>query len=205
MQRQSVNPVGWVLTLVALGVTPSACGSSNPPAPFGSDTGGVSANAGGAAGTAGSLVGSGGFGTFAAGGSAGAAACKKESETCALSSDCCGNAVCNTNTPAAELLGCHAACKTAADCPSGCCMPYGMQSGFCADAKWCACGTDGSQCGSMQPACCTTHVCLQNQAATGFECKKLCQANTDCPTSCCVAIPNTTEKACLDPVYCPAP
>ena len=147
-------------------------------------------------------------GTSSAGAPAGAAgACHKAGEPCGSSLECCDGSTCNNTAQAPSLNGCHPRCTQNADCQTGCCLLYtGDTRGICTDAMWCGCGMSGARCGSDQPKCCADQLCLAaNAQQSSYECKKRCTTNADCPTNCCVAIPNLGANACLDPMYCPAP
>ncbi|HVU02806.1 MAG TPA: hypothetical protein VHE30_13695 [Polyangiaceae bacterium] len=186
------------LLLVACGSDPKSP-TSGPLSGSGGASNGGGASGGGASGSGGELM----LGT---GGEA--PACKNTGEKCESSTECCEGNTCNNTAGSAELNGCRLRCTQSSDCQSGCCVPFqnDPSKGICADAKWCACGTDGSACSSQLPPCCTGHVCLAtDQAQTAYACRKECTANTDCTTNCCVAIPGLGGKsACLGSEYCPA-
>lgn len=202
------TPAAW-LSLLALGGTLTGCGTTNSPS---GGTGGVGFS-GAPGGVAGVAVASGGSGVTSAGagGAAGMAptsSCRSHGEMCNTSLDCCDGSTCNNTAQAPELNGCHPHCTQNSECDTGCCVLYvgSTNQGFCAGAKWCACGMSGMQCGPTQPKCCDDHLCLaSNPERSAYDCKKRCTTNADCATKCCVAIPDLNTMACLDPSYCSAP
>ncbi len=197
------------VALVAVSVAfVTGCGSSKETSRF-SGAGGSGAVGGAPPGTGshpgigGGSQGAGGA-TFGTGGTD-AGACHKTGEPCASTGDCCGaNAVCNPSAQVEEWVGCQVRCAANSDCATGCCQLYqGQNSGFCTDAKWCACGTAGSACGGNNPACCSDHVCLDGTTPGTSQCQKKCTQASDCPSACCVAIPGLGGSACLAKTYCP--
>jgi len=193
--------------LCAVVAVVAGCGGGNDKT---QSQGNPQTGSGGAFGGGGTASGGGGVSNLGGSpqlGSGGAApACKPTGSACQSAAECCDGNTCNNTAGAAELNGCQLRCSQNSDCQSGCCVLFtGDTKGICGAAKFCSCGGDGSACGSQDPACCTTHVCLANdQAQSSYGCKKLCTTNADCATNCCVAIPTLNKSACLDATYCPA-
>ena len=199
---------------VLVSVLAAGCGSDHSTATGGSGGSSPMAGAAGSAAVGGALGGNSGGGFPAggasaapgAGGGSAGGACHQSGEACVDSRDCCDGSTCNNTAQAVALNGCHPRCTQNSDCPTGCCVLYtGDTRGICAEALWCTCGAAGAQCGSNQPKCCDGEVCLASNAQqSAYACRKQCTTNADCPTNCCVAIPNLNSSACLDPMYCPA-
>jgi len=199
---------------VLVSVLAAGCGSDHSTATGGSGGSSPTAGAAGSAAVGGALGGNSGGGFPAggasaapgAGGGSAGGACHQSGEACVDSRDCCDGSTCNNTAQAVALNGCHPRCTQNSDCPTGCCVLYtGDTRGICAEALWCTCGAAGAQCGSNQPKCCDGEVCLASNAQqSAYACRKQCTTNADCPTNCCVAIPNLNSSACLDPMYCPA-
>lgn len=132
--------------------------------------------------------------------------CKKRGEACDSSSNDCCNGTCVFGSTNSDFNGCRPRCNTGPDCDTGCCIPFkSSPGGFCADAKYCTCGTDGASCGQNQPTCCDGTSC----SSTGSEpslCRKNCMTASDCPSGCCSA-PFAGENygVCFDTSACIAP
>jgi hypothetical protein len=204
----AVITAGVIFAAVACGSSsgePGSTGGSGSTANGGATFGAGGAPAGGSSTNAGGALPVGTGASISVGTGGTTAVCKKTGDSCADSAECCTGNICNNTAGSAELNGCHPPCTQNADCSTGCCVLFsGATRGICGDAKWCACGTAGSKCGSQLPACCSDQTCLSGDAAQSFyECKKRCTQNADCPTSCCVPIPGLNLSACLDKSYCP--
>ena len=126
--------------------------------------------------------------------------CKKRGEACNggdldTPTDCCRGGCNQSENP--DFDGCRPRCSTSADCDTGCCMPYeGGASGFCADAKYCACPADGGACGPGIAYCCEGMTCVGN-GPDEFVCRPDCTTDADCTAGKCSPIADDTRSICL--------
>jgi hypothetical protein len=160
-----------------------------------SSAGGGSTSVGGAT-VAGGRTGVGGVSGGAGGGSAGA--CTAVGSSCNPDTTiCCPGAVCVTST-SPDYAGCREECTTAADCASGCCIPFANipNKGFCGAAILCQCAGDGETCGGTRQ-CCGGFSCSTFDSTGALACHKSCAQNSDCSTNCCVVVQGTSDKVCL--------
>lgn len=113
--------------------------------------------------------------------------CGKVGASCTNSAECC-TGLCNGSTTVSDWIGCRRPCTTNNDCSTGCCEMYTSgNSGFCADARWCGCGTTGTACGSTSPPCCSDQACSQLGSDTSFVCHPQCKSSADCAVGTCSA------------------
>jgi hypothetical protein len=110
---------------------------------------------------------------------------------------CCGGFICVAST-STDYSGCRQPCTTAADCASGCCIPFANlpDKGFCGDAKLCQCAGEGETCGGTRQ-CCGGQSCSTFDSTGALACHKLCTQNSDCTTNCCVKVNGTSDSVCL--------
>ena len=114
--------------------------------------------------------------------------CGKVGASCSNGADCC-TGLCNGATDVSDWVGCRRLCAKNSDCSTGCCEMYtgGASGGFCADARWCSCGTTGTACGSTSPPCCSDQACSQLGSDTSFVCHPQCKSTADCTVGTCSA------------------
>jgi hypothetical protein len=132
----------------------------------------------------------------ASGGSAGA--CTSVGSSCDPDTTiCCPGAVCVTST-SPDYAGCREECTTAADCASGCCIPFANipNKGFCGAAALCQCAGQDETCGGTRQ-CCGGFSCSTFDGTGALACHKSCTQNSDCSTNCCVEVQGTGDKVCL--------
>lgn len=195
------------------GGTATTGGASGSATTGGASTGGTSSSGGTA--TTGGTSGSGGStpggapsgGATSAGGLTGAGgttgACTQIGTPCNTTApECCPGLLCVGST-SADYAGCRQPCAGATDCASGCCIPFSNipDKGFCGDALLCQCAGLDETCGGAR-SCCSGFTCTTFDATNALACKPVCTQNADCTTNCCVAIPGTTDSACLPPSFC---
>src|SRR5262249_50819900 len=108
---------------------------------------------------------------------------------------CCSGA-CITSTNM-DFAGCRALCNKDADCDTGCCQGFTSASGgFCADARYCMCGTLGAACGPMMAKCCDGNTCASLNSGP-YICQKQCMTTSDCAAgACCIQITGEMFGAC---------
>lgn len=130
--------------------------------------------------------------------------CDPVGTTCTATSNCCqtgsgigpSGAICISN----DNL-CHAACKTDAECQSGCCaLVEGQSLGVCAASSNCAptCAAPGASC-SVPADCCQTgsnipygSTCLSDD----YTCHDICYASSECTSGCCIQLQGQSYGAC---------
>jgi hypothetical protein len=165
----------------------SSTGSGGSSGVGGSNVGGATLT-GGRTGTAG--------GSSGAGGSVGG--CTSVGSSCDPDTTiCCPGAVCVTST-SPDYAGCREECTTAADCTSGCCIPFANipNKGFCGAAALCQCAGQDETCGGTRQ-CCGGFSCSTFDGTGALACHKACAQNSDCSTNCCVQVQGTADKVCL--------
>jgi hypothetical protein len=57
-------------------------------------------------------------------------------------------------------------------------------------------------CLNRPSACCDDLLCVQFQEPSHGECRALCEEHDDCPSDCCVPLPNSDYSVCLEERYC---
>lgn len=191
--------------------------TSGAPSQGGNSTGvgGANPNGGSAAGSSGAFSGGGASGTNVGGattsggraGSSGASSgtgggsvggCTSVGSSCNPDTTiCCPGAVCVTST-SPDYAGCREECATAADCASGCCIPFANipNKGFCGAAALCQCAGQDETCGGTRQ-CCSGFSCSTFDGTGALACHKACAQNSDCSTNCCVQVQGTADKVCL--------
>lgn len=169
----------------------------------GTNAGGVGPSAGGAViagspGAGGATIGTGGSpGTLSDGG------CIALGSPCdPNTSICCSNDICVSST-SPDYAGCRQPCTTAADCASGCCIPFANlpNKGFCGAALLCQCAGQDETCGGTRH-CCSGFACSTFDSTGALACHKSCTQNSDCTTNCCVKVTGTADSVCLTPNFC---
>jgi len=200
---------------LALGVVTAGCGESD-----GDDesadkggSGGTASGKGGSGGTAGDgssgkggsedKGGSSGSSNSSAGSGAGGEAtqCIAEGDDCEPgSSDCCEGACIESST--GEFSGCRPLCQSSDDCDSGCCQQFSDGGGgFCVDAAYCTCVEQDGECGPGVPSmCCEGSTCAITEGP--YTCHQICTDPGDCPSECCLPLPNTELSVCAPDTYC---
>jgi hypothetical protein len=187
----------------------AGAGASGGPSRGGnmSSTGGVSSGGGRSGATTGGGSSVGGAvvsgGRPGAGGSSGASGgsvggCTSVGASCNPDTTiCCPGAVCVTST-SADYAGCREECTTAADCASGCCIPFANipNKGFCGAATLCQCAGQDETCGGTRQ-CCGGLSCSTFDSTGALACHKTCTQNSECSTNCCVKIAGTPDSVCL--------
>ena len=130
--------------------------------------------------------------------------CDSVGTTCTSTANCCqtgsgigpSGAICISN----DNL-CHAACKTDAECASGCCAAVQGQSlGVCADSSNCAptCAAPGASC-SVPADCCQTGTNIPYGAtclSDDYTCHDVCYASSECTSGCCIQLQGLSYGAC---------
>jgi hypothetical protein len=167
----------------------------------GTSTGGSGTSSGGGTNVGGAIVSGGRTGT--GGGASGASGasvggCTSVGSSCNPDTTiCCPGAVCVTST-SPDYAGCRQECVTAADCASGCCIPFANipNKGFCGDASLCQCSAQDEPCGGARQ-CCDGYSCSTFDATGALACHKACTQNSDCSTNCCVQVTGTADHVCL--------
>lgn len=115
---------------------------------------------------------------------------------------CCSGLICVAST-GPDYAGCREPCTTAADCKSGCCIPFANipDKGFCGDAQLCQCAALDETCGGARQ-CCDGFTCTTYDSTNRLACRPKCTKNSDCDTNCCIAIPTTPDSACFMASWC---
>ena len=175
------------------GTTSGGGGGTSGGASGASSGGGTSV---GGATVSGGRTGMGGGASGAAGGSVGG--CTSVGASCNPDTTiCCPGAVCVTST-SPDYAGCREECTTAADCASGCCIPFANipNKGFCGAAILCQCASQDETCGGTRQ-CCSGYSCSTFDSTGALACHKSCTQNSDCTTNCCVQVAGTSDSVCL--------
>jgi len=183
------------------GTTSSGAGTgSGATSSGGATNGGSAASSGGRTGAGGGSSGAGGVSSGAGGASGNPpdGGCPGVGTACDPNTTiCCAGLICVTST-SPDYAGCRQSCTTAADCASGCCIPFANlpNKGFCGDATLCQCAGQGETCGGARQ-CCSGYSCATFDSTGALACNKLCTQNSDCATNCCVKVNGTPDSVCL--------
>lgn len=136
-------------------------------------------------------------------------ACKVRGEQDCVQNDpnkpslCCRGTCVSSENP--NFGGCRPRCTKNEECfETGCCVPFtDSTEGFCADAKFCSCGSAGAACsGDDNPSCCDGTRCLSFSEAPSFACYQSCASDADCPGSCCIPLTSSDGMVCGPPDRC---
>jgi hypothetical protein len=133
-------------------------------------------------------------------------ACAAEDESCAELA-CCGELECLSLNGGA--LSCHAPCREATECGSGCCVEARIGGAaprrLCGEASICfpdGCEPEGQACGADTP-CCAGLACVSGAVpASRNGCRARCERNEDCDSGCCTFFRGGEGGFCDDAIYC---